>query len=154
MDDAEQDPTRGFIMYRIGWAYLSLAQQSAALLEKHVGLTNRQWWILAEMVASNPETASEIARRTGVDKALVSRNLQALSDKGLVDWSVKPGDRRAKVLTLTDAGRERHRRAREIMETRNSFVLRDIDEADVERAVDVLHRLISASEETDLAAMK
>jgi DNA-binding MarR family transcriptional regulator len=48
---------------------------------------------------------SEIARRTHVDKAWISRSVRQLIDKGLVERRVDPSDSRVSLAVLTPLGR-------------------------------------------------
>jgi DNA-binding MarR family transcriptional regulator len=48
---------------------------------------------------------SEIARRTHVDKAWISRSVSQLAAKGLVERRRHPGDSRASLAVLTEKGR-------------------------------------------------
>ncbi|MEU5691925.1 MarR family winged helix-turn-helix transcriptional regulator [Actinosynnema sp. NPDC020468] len=49
--------------------------------------------------------AKELALRSGLDPSTVSRAVGALVAHGLVERRLDPGDRRASVLVVTDAGR-------------------------------------------------
>ena len=51
-------------------------------------------------------TASAIAREADVSKALVSRSVKSLKDKGLIEVSISTIDKREQDLSLTDEGME------------------------------------------------
>ena len=51
-------------------------------------------------------TASAIARDADVSKALVSRSVKSLKDKGLIETSISAVDKREQDLRLTERGRE------------------------------------------------
>lgn len=51
-------------------------------------------------------TASAIAKDADVSKALVSRSVKSLKDKGLIEISISAVDKREQDLRLTDKGRE------------------------------------------------
>lgn len=51
-------------------------------------------------------TASAIARDADVSKALVSRSVKSLKDKGLIEMTISAVDKREQDLRLTDSGRE------------------------------------------------
>ena len=51
-------------------------------------------------------TASAIARDADVSKALVSRSVKSLKDKGLIETSISAVDKREQDLRLTEKGRE------------------------------------------------
>lgn len=56
-------------------------------------------------LADQPRRVSEIAERVYLDISTVSRHVSALAAEGLIAKVPDPTDRRAHVLTLTDAGR-------------------------------------------------
>lgn len=56
-----------------------------------------------------------IAARLGVDPSVVSRQLAGLHRAGLVERGTDPADRRAELVSLSPAGRERLREARHAM---------------------------------------
>ena len=149
MNDHLRDPTKNFFNYRIASAYSGLLRQSSAILEAHVGLTNRQWWILHELAAGSPEKASDIARVTGVDKALVSRNLRLLEEMGLIEWRPDASDGRVKILSLTEVGWKTHQRAEALMVARNEQLLRGIDARDLGVALRVLRQIETATRVTE-----
>lgn len=51
-------------------------------------------------------TASVIARDTGVSKALVSRSVKSLKEKGLIEVTISEVDKREQDLKLTGKGRD------------------------------------------------
>lgn len=51
-------------------------------------------------------TASAIARDADVSKALVSRSVKSLKDKGLIETSISAVDKREQDLRLTESGKE------------------------------------------------
>lgn len=54
----------------------------------------------------NIDTASEIALSADVSKALVSRSVKLLRDKGHIVANVSPVDKREQTLELTESGKE------------------------------------------------
>ena len=54
----------------------------------------------------NVSTASVIARDAGVSKALVSRSVKSLKDKGYIEISISEIDKREQDLKLTEKGSE------------------------------------------------
>lgn len=55
--------------------------------------------------ANGKLTASQIARKNGVSKALVSRSVKLLTAKGLIEVVESPTDRRETIITLTKDGK-------------------------------------------------
>ena len=78
-----------------------------------VGLRTTQFSILAKLWRRGTMTINALAADLVMDRTTLGRNILPLAREGLI--RIKPGetDRRSKELTLTDAGRERLKAARE-----------------------------------------
>jgi len=113
----EESP--GFLLWRV-----TLAWQRAmrAALAPH-DLTHVQFVLLASLWwlenHSGPPSQQRLAQHAGTDPMMTSQVLRKLAERGLLDREPDPDDSRAKLLSLTDAGRRVVRKA-----------LRDVEEAD------------------------
>lgn len=65
-------------------------------------------------VAAGPVTMRELATAIGSDAPYTSVLVQDLAERGLVERSERPDDRRVKIVTITPAGREIADRADQI----------------------------------------
>ena len=77
-------------------------------------------------------TASAIARDADVSKALVSRSVKSLKDKGLIETSISAFDKREQDLRLTDSGREVAKRIDEANERFYSIATQNTQERALE----------------------
>jgi DNA-binding MarR family transcriptional regulator len=77
------------------------------------GLDRAAYLLLGRIVLDEPGRLSTLAGELCVDLSVVSRQVAALEAAGLVTRAPDPGDRRASVITATDAGVELFRRRRE-----------------------------------------
>lgn len=73
-----------------------------------VGISIRDWRILAFLAARGPKTNSEIAYDMGVDAATISRAIRYLRDHGLVAVKRSRRDRRTQLVALTQKGADVH----------------------------------------------
>lgn len=72
---------------------------------KAVGLEGTQYTVLAHIYVVGPIPLSKLAELMYVDRTTLGRNLKPLEKKGLVE--IKTGsDRRAKLISITDQGKE------------------------------------------------
>jgi DNA-binding MarR family transcriptional regulator len=79
------------------------------------GLRTTQYSILARLQAEGTATVGGLAERLGMDRSTLSREVEPLVRDGLVD--AQPGeDRRRRMLSLTEHGRECTRVARPLWE--------------------------------------
>lgn len=60
--------------------------------------------LLHDMAASGPSRARDIAENVNLDQSTVSRHLVGLQARGYVSKGIDPEDRRATLLTITEAG--------------------------------------------------
>lgn len=84
-------------------AVRTLARASRALERASGDLSLAQYRVLSA-IASGNEQASKVAARLAMGKPTVSATVEVLCQRGLIDRSGAPGDRRAVVLTLTPEG--------------------------------------------------
>jgi len=73
----------------------------------HPDLSPVAYSMLMALHDSGPQRASELVELFSIDKGAVSRQVQLLLELGLVEREPDPADRRAQILTVSDAGRER-----------------------------------------------
>ena len=116
-----------------------------AALQK-VGLTHRQFIILTSLGALELQqdliTQVNLAAFSDMDVMTVSQILKLLLKKGLVERREHPQDSRAKVVFLTDAGRERMNQALPLIEAIDQTYFGQLEEQ-----LSVFNRLLIKLEE-------
>jgi DNA-binding MarR family transcriptional regulator len=71
------------------------------------GVTSARWKILGALfLAGVPQTVPQIARRMGLTRQAVQRLVDAMQKDGLLLFHQNPGHKRAKLIDLTDSGKE------------------------------------------------
>ena len=93
---------------------------------------------LAEAPASSQLLLADKMR---FDKTRLISLLDELADAGLITREPDPGDRRARVIALTPAGRDLHRATRRSIRKMERRLLAGIDAADLRILRDILGRL-------------
>lgn len=73
-------------------------------LTRPAGLTSARWQVLG-VVDHGPVTVAQVARTMGLTRQSVRQTAEALARDGLVAFTGNPADRRARLMTLTEAGR-------------------------------------------------
>lgn len=91
-------------------------------------------------LASEPHTLRALAEQLGADPPYVTLIVDDLEQRGLVQRTPHPDDRRAKLVQLTDAGRGAAARAAEILDEPPEG-LRDASPEDLAALLRVLERL-------------
>ena len=80
--------------------------EAADCMAGDVGLTGARWQVM-RVVARRPLTASQVARRLGLQRQSVQRTVDLLRQDGIVEIAENLDHRRAGLVKLTDTGRAR-----------------------------------------------
>ncbi len=102
------------------------------------GLTVAQAATLEALAASGPTRLGELGVLLGISASTLSRNLERLLDKRLVERDPDPGDGRASRVGLTEAGRAA---AREVTRQEEAFARQVLDRVPAARREALLERL-------------
>ncbi len=100
---------------------------------------------LATVELHGPLTPSEIADIERVKRPTATRTLRHLADRGLVDRTPDPTDRRSALVAITADGRERLRRLRGRKNAYLARRMREMPQDDVrtlERAAEILEQML------------
>jgi DNA-binding MarR family transcriptional regulator len=82
-----------------------LAQVHADRIARRHGLTMQQWELLTRLrCCSGPADQHELCRSFGVTPPTLSALIDSAEERGWIRRSPHPGDRRRRVIELTDAG--------------------------------------------------
>ncbi|MER9631962.1 MarR family transcriptional regulator [Mesorhizobium sp. M0296] len=87
-------------VFRMNGSFLDAADRLAA----PIGLTAARWQVLGA-VLNEPKSVADIARDMGLARQSVQRLADILAAEGLAAYADNPAHRRAKLLSITDAGR-------------------------------------------------
>lgn len=90
-----------------GWNSRLAARRITGFLEDRmmaspVELT--QFWLMAQIASADDDSLGALAIRMGLDQSSLSRNLQLLERAGLVEIALAEGDRRRRMVWLTEKG--------------------------------------------------
>jgi DNA-binding MarR family transcriptional regulator len=101
---AERLDLNQFLPYRLNRLADQISQALAELYAERYQLNVAQWRVLAWLSHCDDLTAKKICAYTNMDKARVSRAIQALEERGLISRTPSPRDQRLHDLHLTEAG--------------------------------------------------
>jgi DNA-binding MarR family transcriptional regulator len=104
------NPLTDRLGYLLKHAQLRLSELTASAMEPY-GINGRQCAVLAAIDDRVPQSQQEVARRLGVDRTTMVSLIDELEEKGLVQRSPAPDDRRKNVVALTDVGHDTLRSA-------------------------------------------
>jgi DNA-binding MarR family transcriptional regulator len=129
--------------------FATLRRLAKAGSERQSGLDRGGYWVLAKLASLAPIRLSDLSIAVELDPSTVSRHIKTLWNAGYVGRESDPEDKRASLLSPTEAGyREleasRALRLRALAETMSSWPA-----ADREMLVELMERLVADSEPRD-----
>jgi DNA-binding MarR family transcriptional regulator len=95
------------LLHKLGHTILERAEDPLAA----IGLSSRQYSLLAVMDSDEPQSQLQLAGLCGLLPAQVVQVLDELESRGMVERTRSETDRRRSVVRLTDSGREALQRA-------------------------------------------
>ncbi|MEU4803838.1 MarR family winged helix-turn-helix transcriptional regulator [Actinosynnema sp. NPDC023587] len=128
---------RGTPSWLLGQTAL-LAQRLVADRLGAEGARRHHYALLAALEEFGPASQAELGRRGGVDRSDVVATVNALSDRGFVERSPDPGDRRRNVVTLTRAGGEHLRHLTGVLAGAQETLLAPLSDAERQDLVRML----------------
>jgi DNA-binding MarR family transcriptional regulator len=104
MPDKESDSfiLEQFLPYRLSLLSNTVSEGISIAYRNEHDLSVTEWRVIAVLGRFPGQTASEIVRRTAMDKVAVSRAVRKLLERGLVARSAHDEDRRRQPLMLTE----------------------------------------------------
>jgi len=130
-----------FFPYRLAVLAERVSVAVAQLYADRFHISRAEWRVLAALGANNGMAAKEIGAYSTLDKMQVSRAVSRLEEAGLITRAPDDTDRRAKILTLTAAGRILFQKIVPLARAREDYLLEDLDaeeRAVLEKAMDKL----------------
>ena len=122
-----------FFPYRLAVLAERVSLAVSGLYADRFDLSRPEWRVIAALGANRTMAAKDIGPYSTLDKMQVSRAVARLEERGLVRREEDASDRRAKILSLTPAGRALHHKIVPLVRAREDYLLGGLDEA--ERAV-------------------
>lgn len=134
-----------FLSYRIVRLHHALNAQAASVLDRVAGLSLGQWRIMAMVGSGTARTARDIARKSILDPAAISRAVRSLEQDGLLTSSRTDADRRVVTLTLTPAGFQTFENTLPRMQARQDALLDALDPGERDAVFGILEKLENAA---------
>ena len=134
-----------FLPFRLSVASNAVSGVIARAYQRRFGLTVAEWRVIAVLAERDGLTSQEIVERTVMDKVTVSRAVQALLERGLVERRPHDADRRSHLLSLTAEGRSLHVEVAPLALEFERAVLADLTGAEQAQLAALLRRLEAAA---------
>src|SRR5579859_5673957 len=102
--DAEPLDLETFLPYRLSVLSERISNAIARVYASRFGLSIPEWRLIAVLGRFGPLSANGVAGRTYMDKVRVSRAVQRLLERGLIERETDAADRRRSILKLSSEG--------------------------------------------------
>lgn len=132
--------------FRLGFLIHDVSRLRRTVIDKALkplGITRSQWWVLSNLArnSSHEMVQTELANVLDIGKVALGGLLDRLEASGYIERKADPADRRAKRVVMTRKGEEILEQMQEQGTDLNRETLRDITEAEVRLAEDIMHRM-------------
>ncbi|MFC4139522.1 MULTISPECIES: MarR family winged helix-turn-helix transcriptional regulator [unclassified Microbacterium] len=116
------------------WLLGRAAARASALLAggfeaRGNGLRGYHYRLLAALEQFGPSSQIELGRDAGIDRSDVTAALSLMEDRGLVVRAIDPGNRRRKIVSITDTGVARLRELDEMLDGIQEELLAPLSQA-------------------------
>lgn len=129
----------------LGRRFYQIAVAVTAEVQQPVGLRPLEFGVLLRVHDTPGLDQNTLADVMALDRTSAGALVQRLEQAGLIARDVREDDRRARVLTLTAAGKALHDRQRPLAEAAQARMLSVLDEAEQRVLIDLLERVIAAN---------
>jgi DNA-binding MarR family transcriptional regulator len=116
-----------------------IAAEQPVLAENDVSMWG--YIVLSALRDEPTRTQAALAKAIGADKTRIIPVLDDLQERALIERTPDPADRRVRVLTLTDSGRELHGRVQAAIREREEVLLGQLPAGDRDAFLRVLQQL-------------
>ncbi len=114
------------------------------LLIKELGLTSARWKVLGALFETGSSmTVPDIARMMGQSRQAIQRLSNEMKEEGLLETEDNPEHKRAKLLVLTDSGKEIYALVMKKQIPWVNSIANEFKASDLKLASSVLQKLIS-----------
>jgi len=125
-------------VFKLGGFLISKGDQ----MGMEYGVTSARWKILgAIFLAGEPQTVPQIARRMGLTRQAVQRLVNVMQKDDLLLFRKNPDHKRAKLIDLSDIGKEIFLKLDEKQSRQATTDSSGISQAELETALSVLKRM-------------
>ena len=114
---------------------------------KYLGVSQASWTTIAAIAKADAAMSQiELANKLGLEAATMVSMLDRLAKAGLVSREASPGDRRVKLIVLTDEGKQLYAKVKKEADIFRMELLSDIDAKKLLVATELLEHLQRVTE--------
>jgi DNA-binding MarR family transcriptional regulator len=143
-----------FLPFRLNRLAAEISEGLATLYAERFAIDIPQWRVLATLSSGEAWTAKAIVASTRTHKSTISRAVEALSRRGLIESIQSPDDKRAFHLRLTASGRKLFRQLEPLVLDYERDLLARLSESEgraLARGIGALEKALKLEERRDEA---
>lgn len=143
-----------FLPFRLNRLAADISEELAALYAERFAIDIPQWRVLATLSSREGWTAKAIVASTRTHKSTISRAVEALARRGLIESIQSPDDKRAYRLRLTAAGRKLFRQIEPLVLAYERDLLARLSDSEgraLAKGIAALERTLKLAEQQDEA---
>ncbi len=118
----------------------ALVWRESNALRQRFQLGTNDWRVISALATRPGSSATEVSDFLGLNKAIVSKSVNALHDRALV--TLADGLRGSRPIYLTSAGAEMHHAMLPISMSGQDLILAELDSAEIERFNELLRLML------------
>jgi len=145
-EDLEQLPLPEVLTYRLVVLVNRLNRQAGAILKRSAGLRLPEWRCIALLGSNGRMSVAELTATSVMDKALISRTVWDLKEKGLVTAERAEHDRRLLNVSLTEAGETTFREVLPVMRRRLGDLTASLSDRELATVLTSIEKINTAYE--------
>ena len=132
---------RALLTFKIARTQASLNAQASHLLRQHSDLTLVEWRVIQLLSYFKEAPMSMLAAEAQIDKGQLSRRINTMIKKGLIEAEQDAVDQRRQILRLTQKSNNAAAAMRPIMEERQKQLREDISPEALDTFMEVLDKI-------------
>ncbi len=140
----------GFLVRRLHQIHVAIFHEECG----DFGITPVQFGLLTILNRKSPLDQVTLATEVGIDRSNVADVVARLEGRGLVIRRANPSDRRTRLVSITDDGREFRAHVQKCMEIAQERFLAPLDDEKREAFMLLLRELIEANNDTGRAPLR
>ncbi len=123
------------------WIANKISSSASAIYRKRFGVGVTDWRIMALLAVEPWIPAGRISEVIGFDRAVISRSLAFMQERGLVETRFQDNNFRRQFIALTKEGVDLHDRIVDVARKREEFLLAELNEQERRAAIRLLAKI-------------
>ncbi len=130
-----------FLPYQLSYLTNLVSQDLARLYTEKFGIAHTEWRVMAVLGVTSGISAAYVAEKTAMDKVAVSRAINGMIKRGLIDRKFSNDDKRRSELALSEKGLKKYQRIVPLVQEYEKNLLKQLNEKEKQALNAILSKL-------------